>query len=81
MARGWDSKAVEEQIEAAHTETQTPKEQTTAEQAARKRERQNLELARKRLLHRLEASGGNPAYEKLLRDALAELDAKVAKLK
>ncbi len=81
MARGWDSKAVEEQIEAAHTETQTPKEPTTAEQASRKRERQNLELARKRLLHRLEASGGNTAYEKLLRDALAELDAKVAKLK
>ncbi len=80
MARGWDSKAVEEQIEAAHTETKTSTQPATAEQAARKRERQNLDLARKRLLHRMESSGGNPAYEKLLRDALAELDARLAKL-
>ncbi len=80
MARGWDSKAVEEQIEAAHNDKQTPQEPMDADSAARKRARQNLELARKRLFHRLEATD-NPAYQKLLRDALAELDARLAALK
>ncbi len=80
MARGWDSKAVEEQIEAAQTEKQSSGEPNSAADAARKRERQNVELARKRLLHRLEAAD-NPAYQKLLRDSLAELDARLAALK
>ena len=78
MARGWDSKAVEEQIE-AHADTQTPKQANAGEDAARKRERQNIDLARKRLQARLAASE-NPAYQKLLRDALAELDARLARL-
>ena len=80
MARGWDSKAVEEQIEASHNETVAPKDQPNGEDAARKRERQGIDLARKRLLRRLE-DAQNPAYQKLLRDALAELDAKLAVLK
>ncbi len=81
MARGWDSKAVEEQIEAANTDKETPRQQLDVEQAARRRERQNLELARKRLIHRMEGAPENPAYVKLLQDALGELDGRLAKLK
>jgi uncharacterized protein with von Willebrand factor type A (vWA) domain len=80
MARGWDSKAVEEQIEQAHHETIGTKEPPTGEDAARKRQRQGIELARKRVLHQLEGAE-NPAYQKLLRETLVELDKKLAKLK
>ncbi len=80
MARGWDSKAVEEQIEASHNDPVASKAPRNGEDVARKRERQVIELARKRLLHRIEASE-NPAYQKQLREALGELDAKLASLK
>ncbi len=80
MARGWDSKAVEEQIDAAHNLTVAPHGNANGGDAARKRERQVLELARKRLLHRMEASS-NPVYQQQLQDALGELDAKLAALK
>ncbi len=79
MARGWDSKAVEEQIEASKSEPVGNKEKITAEDAGRRRARQGIELSRKRVLHQLEATE-NPAYQKMLRDSLAELDAQLAKL-
>ncbi len=79
MARGWDSKAVEEQIETAKNESVGTKEKPTAEQVARRRERMGVELSRKRIVHQLEAAE-NPAYQKMLRDTLAALDAQLAKL-
>ncbi len=80
MARGWDSKAVEEQIEAAKNEPVGTMEKPTAEDVARKRERQGIELSRKRVMHQLEAAE-NPSYQKMLRDSLATLDAELAKLR
>ncbi len=79
MARGWESKAVEEQIETAKNETVGIKEKPTAEDAGRRRQRQVLELARKRILHRLDGAE-NPAYQKILRESLAELDGQLSKL-
>ncbi len=80
MARGWDSKSVEEQIEQSHNEPVAAKEPPSAEDAARKRRRQGVELSRKRVQHQLEKAE-NPAYQKMLRDTLAELDKQLAKMK
>jgi hypothetical protein len=51
----------------------------TAEQAARCREKENLRLARQRVLQQMEASL-NPRHRKVLEDALAELDQKLSTL-
>jgi len=51
----------------------------TAEEAAAFREKENLRLARQRVLQQLEASP-NPRHRKLLEDALAALDQKLGRL-
>lgn len=51
----------------------------SAEEAARRREKESLRLSRKRVLHELEASQ-NPRHRKQLQDALAALDEKLGRL-
>ena len=78
MARGWESKSVEaQQAEAAQNSEPGPK--LTPAQAAREREKEGLRLSRKRILQQISTSQ-NPRYQKLLQDALAELDDKLGKL-
>ena len=82
MARGWESKSVEEQQAeagqpAAPDDSRKP--QLTPEEQGRERERQGLALARKRVLQQLEAAA-DPRYAELLRRSLAELDARIARL-
>jgi hypothetical protein len=80
MARGWESKGVEAQVES----NQSPKEQSgrgakSAEQLQRDQQRKDLELSRIRIAHDLEAAT-HPNHRKSLEAALAHLDKKIAEL-
>jgi hypothetical protein len=81
MARGWESKSVEDQIESAaagkHVTTREP--QLTSAEIQILRAKENLELSRTRVKREL-ATSANPRYQELLRRALADLDAKLAQL-
>ena len=80
MARGWESKSVEAQIESAARDQKTPsKPELTAEQVRELRERENLQLSRTRVEREL-ANSRNPRYQEILRKALADLDGKLASL-
>jgi hypothetical protein len=78
MARGWESKAVEEQQSAANTQVES-KQRLTPQQAARKQERDAVELSRKSVLQQLQ-SVENPRHRQMLEIALAELDQRLARL-
>jgi hypothetical protein len=81
MARGWESKAVEEsQMEAA--EERLRRSNAIAQNAAEnslQRERESLELSRTRVMQDLAAST-NPKYQALLEQSLRFLDEKLAAL-
>jgi hypothetical protein len=79
MARGWESKSVESQIDAAQSSRPAgPERHLTPEQAAREREAGVLRLARSRVLQQLQSTT-NPRYARLLEDELRSIDAKLAK--
>jgi hypothetical protein len=80
MARGWESKDVESQVEA----TQAPKQKPgsgpkTPEQLKIDQERKDLQLSRTRIANDL-ASATHPNHRKSLEAALAHLDKKIAEL-
>ena len=77
MARGWESKSVEQQQEEATTERARHREPLTSEQIGLRRRLATLELSRKRILHQLEAAT-NPQHRQMLEAALADLDAQIA---
>jgi hypothetical protein len=80
MARGWESKAVESQIEAAQTRSSRSKAvQLSAEQLLIQRERESIELSRTRVLQDLD-SATNPKYRDLLQRSLRYLDEKLQAL-
>ncbi len=77
MARGWESKAVESQIDAAERRaSQSKTVRANAEQLSRQRERESIELSRTRVLHDL-AAATNPKYRDLLQRSLQYLDEKL----
>ena len=75
MARGWESKSVEQQQEEAAT-VKTRAAPLTAEQAAAQKRRQGLLLSRQRVLQQLEAAS-NTRHRQMLESALADLDAQL----
>jgi hypothetical protein len=79
VARGWESKSVEAQQSEAAAESTSPRLKMSPEQAAQFREKENLRLARRRILQQFEASD-NPRHRKILETALAELDERLRKL-
>ena len=80
MARGWESKSVEDQIESfASGRGSSSREHLTTEQIERQRQRDSLLLSRTRVLRDIEQSQ-NPRHLLILQDSLAYLDAKLAKL-
>ena len=79
MARGWESKSVEAQQQEASDKSATTRPKMTTEEAARFREIESLRLSRRSVQQQLESST-NPRHRKLLEDALADLDARLAKL-
>ncbi len=78
MARGWESKSVEAQIELAESR-RAPKNAVvvTPEEAERIKKREGLLMSRTRVLHDLE-SANNPRYREILQSALKHLDEKLA---
>jgi hypothetical protein len=72
MARGWESKSVEQQQEEAASE-KSGRVQLTSEQIAEAGRRRGLELSRNRILQQLEAAT-NPRHRQMLEAALAELN-------
>ena len=78
MARGFESKSVEEQQAEAKRES-SPGKELSPEQAERRRKRDGLMLSRKNVKQRLE-SVANPAHRHMLEGALAELDRQIAEL-
>ncbi len=82
MARGWDSKSVEAQLEAAAKEQGLPEngKKRTPAQLQNIRERRNLELARAKVVGQINASQ-NPRYTEMLNRALSDLDRRLATLK
>jgi hypothetical protein len=75
MARGWESKSVEQQQEEA-TSTVARGPRLTPEQIANQQRRQSLELSRKRMAQQLEAAS-NPRHRQMLEMALRDLDAQL----
>jgi hypothetical protein len=80
MARGWESKSVEAQIESAAVKKPANRERLLSpEQIQSLRDRESLELSRTRVQREL-ASSANPRYQEILRKGLADLEGKLAQL-
>jgi len=80
MARGWESKSVESQIESAETHVRPPfNEQVSAQELELLRKRESLKLSRTRVLRELETSQ-NPRYRNLMEKALADLNSELSRL-
>ena len=81
MARGWESKDVASQVEENRPDKPAnEKAQKSQEQVNNERERQGLELSKKRVLADLE-NATHPNHRKSLEAALAHLEAKIESLK
>jgi len=83
MARGWESKSVESQLETKEAVTESQgtqgKNQKSAEDIRREHERRGLQISRKRILNDLETAT-HPNHRKSLEAALAFLDKKLSEL-
>jgi hypothetical protein len=79
MARGWESKDVEAQVESAETKKSPNDRQKSAEQQLREQSIRDLKLSRTRITNDL-ASATHPNHRKSLEAALAHLDKKIAEL-
>jgi hypothetical protein len=79
MARGWESKSVEDQISSKEAEPETSaKTNLTPAQVQQHMKREGLMLARARTLNDLESTR-DPRYRALLERTLAYLDAELEK--
>lgn len=78
MARGWESKSVEDQQSAATAAIRTG-DRLSKEEMERRHLMESLRLERVRVIHDLEAAH-NPRYQQMLKLALAHLDQKIAAL-
>ena len=77
MARGWESKSVEAQIDAAESRhSAVPGKVQTPEEIEKVRKRESLLLSRKRVSRELE-DARNPRYRALLEKALADLNLQI----
>jgi hypothetical protein len=80
MARGWESKSVEAQIEESSSESSTNQEQNISPDERQALIRKNdLLLSRKRIVQQLEGSTSE-RYSEFLRHSLAALEAQIAAL-
>ena len=77
MARGWESKSVEAQIEESNSEPSHNQLPASAEDLQSRNRKAGLMLSRKHVLQQLERST-DERYSELLRRTLADLDAQIA---
>lgn len=79
MARGWESKSVEEQQSQAASSNPRPGPRSTPQELAHQRQRQGLLLSRARVLQQIETAH-NTLHRQMLEAALVDLDAQIARL-
>ena len=80
MARGWESKSVESQMDDADSRRAASERVARTEQQTRiDREREGLEMSRKRVLHDIEAAT-HIRYRLQLEAALSFLDSRLKEL-
>ncbi|HEX4486377.1 MAG TPA: hypothetical protein VH088_08940 [Terriglobales bacterium] len=78
MARGWESKGIEEQqAEARDVRSDSNRKTLTPEEITKKQTIDALRLSRSRIVQQLETAQ-NPAYRKTLEAALADLNQKLS---
>ena len=80
MARGWESKAVEDQIEQANERARSLQslEDLSPEERARRERLESLMLSRTRTLDQLE-NATRPAHRQMLQRTLRALEAEIEK--
>ena len=79
MARGWESKSVEDQQAQAVQNLDKNRERLNPEQIAKRKQLQGLVLSRTNVARQLD-SARNPRHRQMLLDALAELDHRIETL-
>jgi hypothetical protein len=79
MAKGFESKSVEEQQNEVRDAQKSTKPRLTAEQIAQKQSRDSLEMSRQRVMQQLQTAC-NPNHRKMLEKALTDLNERIAKL-
>ena len=80
MARGWESKNVEDQVESKEVQKAgSGSGSKDAQQQSREQELKHLQLSRTRITNDL-AAATHPNHKKTLEAALAHLDKKIADL-
>jgi hypothetical protein len=80
MARGWESKDIEAQVESKQAPKKSfGREPKTAQQEGREKDIQQLQLSRIRIANDLNTAT-HPNHRKSLEAALAHLDKKIADL-
>ena len=77
MARGWESKSIEQQQAEMSEQRQTSRPRLSPAEQERNRKREGLLLSRERLTQQLEAAA-NPRHRQMLEQAVAELDRQLA---
>jgi hypothetical protein len=73
MARGWESKSVEQQQAEMADSRKPARPPLSPEQQERDRKRQGLALSRKRLTQQMEGAT-NPRHRQMLAQSIAEVD-------
>ena len=79
MARGWESKSVEAQMDEADSEPSNNPESLSAADRQTTLKKNDLQLSRRHILQQLQNSSSE-RYSELLRRSLADLDAQLAAL-
>jgi hypothetical protein len=79
MARGWESKSVEQQQEEVWDQRKTIRAPISPDEQQRNRKREGLRLSRERLTQQLHAAA-NPRHRQMLEQAIAELDGQLSSL-
>jgi hypothetical protein len=80
VARGWESKSIESQVEEAESRRESKQRpEITAAEAEKVRRRESLLLSRTRVLRDLQGTQ-NARYREMLSAALKHLDEKLAEL-
>jgi hypothetical protein len=80
MARGWESKSVEQQQDEMAEQRQTRRAPIPPEEQERNRKRDGLLLSRERLAQQLQAAK-NPRHREMLERSIAALDGQLASFK
>jgi hypothetical protein len=79
MARGWESKSVEQQQEERSQPVQSSRALVSPGEQQRNRKREGLLLSRGRLVLELQAAA-NPRRRQMLEQSIAELDRQLSSL-